>query len=93
MANGQAPSGQGPSAAELMQNVGAGLQQLTQALTQSQEVPPEIKEQMTQVMQGYMSVVQALQGGGGGQQQQQQSGPVPQEAPTGGQPVTPANRV
>jgi len=85
------PNGQAPSAGELIQNVGAGLQQVTQALTQAEGVPPQVKEQMAAVMQGYTAVVQALQDGG--QQQQRQSGPVPQEAPTGGQPVTPANRV
>lgn len=84
-AQGQQGGG-GPSSAELIQNVGKGLEQLTQALTQAQGVPDEIKQQMVAVFQGYSAVVQALQGGGG-QQEQRQSGPVSEQAPRGGQPI------
>ena len=83
---GQPQQGGQATAADLLQSVGQGLQAVTEGLNASDQVPPEIKQQMSSILQAYTGVVQGLLGGGQPQGQGQDM-PVSEQAPRGGMPV------
>ncbi len=93
MAQLQAQAGkeQGPSLIELAKTTGANLQKLSEALGKSPQSTPEEKDQMAQVIAGYIDLVEKKLGGEPGAEGPQAEpladGAIPMEGGLNGVPM------
>jgi hypothetical protein len=78
----------GPDLVALTKQTAQGLQQLAEALNRSPQATPDEKDQMAQILSGYMDLVEKKLGQeAGGEQEPETEAPVPMEAGTKGVPL------